>query len=410
MSLPPQQITSVRWTSVFPWLILARAARVALLMRVILLALLGVAATNGGWLLIGSSPLGDRAIRELDEQPRSWTYSPRPLDLRDAGDGASMVIQAKWTYGPLASAWHWIVQPFSSLLRSPDWRAQTSLALAGAWSVAVWGLFGGAIARIAAVYLTYGEAIGPLAALRASARKWRSTVGAPLLVALAVVLLALPLVFAGLLLRSDVMALLLGLSWIVALVAGAALAIVAIGLAFGWPLMWSTVAVERTDAFDAISRGFAYLFQRPLHLLFYVVVVSLLGMLAQVAVELAVTATTVATDAAVSVGAGKGRLGDLGVDGNGVSQHVSDVGAIGGGAIQFWTSVLRAAAAYFPLAYFWPASTAIYLLLRRGIDGGEMTDVAFDEGEPKPGLPRLTPDAATGVPQVERPAETTAPA
>lgn len=403
MSLPPQQVTSVRWTAVFPWLILARAARVALLMRVIVLALIGVAATCGGWLLIESSPLGDPALQELHERPLSWTYAPRPFELPIAGGDGTTVVRSRYVPGPLASAWHWIVRPFMGAWQAHGWRAQTALALAGAWSVAVWGLFGGAIARIAAVYLTYGETIGPLAALRASARKWRSTVGAPLLVALALLLLALPLALAGLLLRFDVMALLLGLAWIVALVAGAALAIVAIGLALGWPFMWSTVAVERTDAFDAISRGFAYLFQRPLHLLFYFVVASLLGVLAQVAVELAVTAVTVATEAAVNVGAGEGRLGDLGVDGEGVSQHVSDVGAIGGAAIQFWTGVLRAAAVYFPLAYFWPACTAIYLLLRRGVDVAELTDVSFDEGEAKPGLPRLTPHAATGVPQVERP-------
>ena len=30
--------------------------------------------------------------------------------------------------------------------------------------------------------------------------------------------------------------------------------------------MWSTIAAERTDAFDAVSRGYAYAFQRPLHL------------------------------------------------------------------------------------------------------------------------------------------------
>ncbi len=71
--------------------------------------------------------------------------------------------------------------------------------------------------------------------------------------------------------------------------------------------------------------------------------------------------------------------------------------------MHFWTNVVRAAAVYFPLAYLWPASTAIYLLLRRGIDATEMSEVAFDEGEPKVGLPRLAPDAATGVPQVERP-------
>jgi hypothetical protein len=174
--------------------------------------------------------------------------------------------------------------------------------------------------------------------------------------------------------------------------------------------MWSTVAVERTDAFDAISRGFAYIYQRPLHLLFYLIVASLLGVLAQAAVELAATATPTAAKWTVSVGAGEGRLNDLGFDGNGVSRDVSDVGAYGAAAINFWTSVVRGASAYFPLAYFWPATTAIYLLLRRGVDGAEMTDVEFDEGEAKPGLPQLTPNATTGVPQVERPAETTAPA
>lgn len=410
MTLSPQQVTSVRWTAVFPWLILARAARVALMLRVIVLALLGVAATHGGWLLIESSPLGNRAMRELRVEPQAWTYSPRQLDRHDSSGAPTVVVEANWTYGPLCSAWRWIVQPFGQLIQARDWQAWSALALAGLWTLTVWALFGGAIARIAGVYLTYGETLGPVAALRSSARKWPSTVGAPLLVVLAIAFLALPLVLAGLLLRFDLMALLLGLAWIVALIGGAAVAILAVGLTIGWPLMFSTVAVERTDAFDAISRGFAYVYQRPLHLLFYFIVASLLGILAQGAVDLAAMATTTATEFAVSVGAGQGRLGDLGADGNGVSHEVSDVGAIGATAIQFWTNVVRAAAAYFPLAYFWPASTAIYLLLRRGIDTTEMTEVAFDEGEPKAGLPRLTPDAATGVPQVERPADSAPPA
>lgn len=405
MTLPPQQVTSVRWTAVFPWLILARGARVALMLRVIVLALLGVAATHGGWLLIGSSPLGDRALRELEVEPQAWSYSPRQMNMHGANDASTVAVDANRTYGPLCSAWSWITQPFVKLIKARDWRAWWSLGLAGLWTLAVWALFGGAIARIAAVYLTYGETLGPVAAVRSSASKWLSTVGAPLLVALAIAFLALPLVMAGLFLRFDLMALLLGLAWIVALIGGAAVAILAVGLIIGWPLMFSTVAVERTDAFDAISRGFAYVYQRPLHLLFYLIVASLLGILAQAAVDLAATATATATEFAVSVGAGQGRLGDLGVDGRGVSDDVSDVGAFGGAAMHFWTNVVRAAAVYFPLAYLWPASTAIYLLLRRGIDATEMSEVAFDEGEPKVGLPRLAPDAATGVPQVARPAD-----
>lgn len=402
MISPSNVVTSVRWSAVFPWLILVRAARVALMLRVIVLMLLGVAATHGGWLLIESSPLGSRDLEELvARSPQTLSYLQQVDHLAESGEPVAMVV-ANWSYGPLPSAWHWLIRPIERLFQSRDWQSRTALGLASVWTLAVWALFGGAIARIAGVYLTYGETLGPVAAVRGAARKWLSTVGAPLLVMAAIAFLALPLVLAGLLLRLDLMALLLGLAWIVVVLGGAAVAILAIGLAIGWPLMWSTVAVERTDAFDAISRGFAYLYQRPLHLLFYLTVASLLGVLAQVAVDVAVNVTTTATELAVGLGAGQDRLDDLGVEGNGISREISEVGALGADGIHFWTAVLRAGSEYFPLAYLWPAATAIYLLLRRAIDGGEMTDVIFDEGDPKRGLPILAPDAATGVPQVKR--------
>lgn len=401
MTRPPQQLTSVRWASLFPWLLLVRAARVAVMLRVIALAVVGVAATYGGWWLIDSLQPESPALINLETAPHELRRLGLP-PLPAVGETFAP-IEADTLLGPLVAAWRWYAQPFVGMLQAATWGAWFYGALAGAWLIAVWGLFGGAIARIAGVYLTYGETLGPLAALRAAARKWLAAVGALLLVALAVAVVALPLVVVGLLLRFDLMTLLLGIVWLGALVGGAVVAILVGGLAFGWPLMFSTVAVERTDAFDAISRGFAYLYQRPLHLLFYVVVASQLGLPLQAAVSLAASATTAATTWSVSIGAGEGRLHDLGLDGDGVSRDVSSVGEFGSAAILFWTGAIGAAATYFPLAYFWCATTAIYLLLRREIDGTEMTEVVFDEGDPKIGLPRLTPDAATGVPQVERP-------
>ena len=50
------------------------------------------------------------------------------------------------------------------------------------------------------------------------------------------------------------------------------MALLLLGLAFGWPLMWATISTEGTDSFDALSRSYAYVFQRPLRYLFYVVV------------------------------------------------------------------------------------------------------------------------------------------
>src|SRR5436190_528100 len=52
--------------------------------------------------------------------------------------------------------------------------------LAAVWGVAVWGLFGGAIARIAVVQLARSERTGMAAALRFAGRKWFPLIGAPL--------------------------------------------------------------------------------------------------------------------------------------------------------------------------------------------------------------------------------------
>jgi hypothetical protein len=54
----------------------------------------------------------------------------------------------------------------------------------------------------------------------------------------------------------------------------------------------------------------------------------------------------------------------------------------------------------FLFSYFWSASTAIYLLMRRKVDSTEMDEVALDdEQETTYGLPPLKTDSA-GVPVV----------
>jgi hypothetical protein len=45
----------------------------------------------------------------------------------------------------------------------------------------------------------------------------------------------------------------------------------------------------------------------------------------------------------------------------------------------------------------------VYLLLRRHIDATDVSEVKFDEGDPKPGLPSLATDIHTGVPHVANP-------
>jgi hypothetical protein len=307
--------------------------------------------------------------------------------------------------GPLLHAWKWTTEPFRRLLNAGGFRRWIGLFLDAAWTIVVWALFGGAIARLATVYISYGEAIGPIHALKSAARRWSSFAGAPAFALVALLLLAIPLMLAGLLVRVDVLAVLIGLVWFLVLLGGFIIALVGIGLALGWPLMAATVAVERTDAFDGVSRAYAYVYQRPLRAFLLVLFAGLLGLLAQAVVNVVVGTTLDATEWAVSVGAGPDRAMDLfNRQLDAPQSQWSSTSRTAARLVHFWSAGFAAIALAFSLAYLWSAAVGIYLLLRREIDATDVSEVKFDEGEPKPGLPSLATDIQTGVPRVAEPA------
>lgn len=352
-------LNTTGWKELCPWLILVRATRVALMVRVLLLATIGVHVTQLGWSFLAyefTLPKAEQ-LEELDQlSVPSWGESLRTNNS-----------------GPLIAGWAWAIQPLTSLggPRTSAYRA-SYYCLAGVWTIAVWSLLGGAIARIAALYLTRGDLIGPLAALKSAWKVWLSTAGAPSATFIGLVVMALPLVLTGLFMRLELGALLTGLFMIVPLLLGLGFAIAAIGLLLGWPLMWSTVAVERTDAFDAISRSYAYVYQRPLHLLFYLCVATVLGILAQIALFGLLSFGAEACYRLIALGGGEQVIQQI-VPIKPTSTTWSTE------ARQFWSRAFLGVAKSFPLAFLFPTAVAIYLLLRREIDSAEMDQVALEE-------------------------------
>jgi hypothetical protein len=402
MSTSPGVVTAVRWTELCPWLLLVRAARAALLARVIALATVGVLVTQWGWWAIEGALLpaeGVAPLARLTDHPAAplLAGSPAPVTMQpfDAVD------QLGWS-GPLIRGWAWAIQPLARLAEANSFWAGVAFVAAGAWAMAVWALFGGAISRIAALYLARGELLGPIAALKSAAMSWVSTIAAPSFCLGVIALFTALLIAVGFVIRLGLLAFLAGLLWVPVLLLGVALAVFAIGLVVGWPLMWATIATERTDAFDGVSRGYAFTYQRPLHLVFFVIVATVLGLLAQTAVSLVVGAAFRATHFGVAAGAGQDYANALL---RGVplpeDEELGSLAAAGGAMMRFWSGGLWAIAAAFPMAYLFPAATGIYLLLRRLIDSTELSEVALDEGEPERGLPPLVTDPVTGVPKVQ---------
>ncbi len=272
----------------------------------------------------------------------------------------------------------------------------------GLWAVAVWAFFGGAITRIAAVQLASDERVGWGAAIRHAGSKWFAYFSAPLFPLIGIVLASVPGFFLGWLLRMDFGVLLVAVAWPLLLILGLLMAILLLGLVFGWPLMWATISAEGTDSFDALSRSYAYVFQRPLHYLFYVVVAVLFGALGWLFVS---------NFAAVMISLSWWAAGWSAGSEEGVARAVliaqgseAWVGFAGPGAtlIRFWTGCVNLLAVGFLFGYFWTASTAIYFLLRRDVDDTEMDEVFLDSdrSEETFGLPTVTADEA-GAPVVE---------
>lgn len=362
------ELTQIRWSEVCPWLILVRALRVSLMVRVLLLAFVGTLLTEWGW----------STIDHFSAEPASL------IRLTDGGSVATLLIDAQQRQhldpsfaaqldSPFPKGWLWVSAPLIRLVdRNLSALGSLTLLLSGLWAIIVWSFFGSAITRIAALQLTRGEPVGPLKMLRDTATVMPSTIGAPLMVLLVGVTMGVPLTLLGLLLQSHFVALIAGPLWVIVLAWGFLLAVVLLGLLFGWPLMWACLGVEQSDAFDGASRCYAYVYQKPLQLAFYLVVAALLSWLGAMIVMTFAAATSTLSEWGLSWGTGSLRAADL-FDTHFYNSPTPPTARM----IQGWKACFASLTAAFPMACLWPMSVGIYLLLRQHVDATELDEVAL---------------------------------
>lgn len=150
--------------------------------------------------------------------------------------------------------------------------------------IAIWSFFGGAICRIAAYEIARdGERIEISKAIQFSGKKFSAFFWAPLLCVLGFlffyVVTSLGGVVGGLLDYLRVGAPLIALLLPLAFLAGFIMVLVLVGTAISSFLFMPAVAAEGTDSFDAVSRGFSYVYAKPWHTLWYQGVSAVYGYL-----------------------------------------------------------------------------------------------------------------------------------
>lgn len=398
MTDPAAKPVPIAWDGYGRWFLRGRVFRLAVQSRLLTLAFLGLLLTLFGWwglaeVFSGSNePAVKQLLDDYKDCPWKSTRSAwEPIDVVVAMlDGESS--------GPnlghpprdaLFDPWNRLSTPFRQFFEaSRSVVGAAFLLLCCLWTAAVWGLFGGAIARSVVVQLTREEALSLKTSLRFSINRWRALAAAPLFPVFAVAGMAVSTLVIGLLTKAS---LLVGaILWPLALLFGLVAAILLVGLSVGWPLMHAAIGTEGSDGFDALSRSYSYVYQRPLHYLFYALSAFVLGAIGLAVVNLFAGAVEGLALWGVSWGSGVERAAEVAAASVGATAQE----AWGGKLFWFWHGVVRLVVLAFAFAFFWTASSAIYLLLRHDVDGTELGEVFLDDAGETFGLPPVTTDAA----------------
>lgn len=267
----------------------------------------------------------------------------------------------------------------------------------------IWAFFGGAVCRTAAMDAAREERITLGEAASFAKQKWLSFVMAPLLpigmaLAFGLFLFLLGLVgwipYAG--------EFIVGILLIVAIGLGLIIAFVLIGTVGGVGLTFPTIAAEGSDALDALSRTFAYVYQRPWRTVVYYLSVIAHGAICLAFVKLlarlALWSTHLFLGFAMNWGspslAGESAedvnkldaiwqtpalTGDTTFYGSFGEYELAGLSWFSQIIFKTWIYGLWGLVAAYAMSYFFCANMNIYLLLRREVDMTDIEDVYLED-------------------------------
>lgn len=404
-----------------PMLRLTRGFRIAADVRKLFLGGLALLLLAAGQIAFSWLPFApETSQRTLSEESlvdlvlEGWLgreNSPR-LILRDLVEPTP---QKLWS---LATHWDVLLLPLRSVFEPAVSLVQPGITWSQAgwsvtrllWAVSVWAVFGGALARMAAVQFATDEKISVWTALRFSLGRFVSLICAPLLPMVGIAALAGVCALGGTLGRiAGAGPMIVACAWGLALVLAFLMTLMLLATAAGWPLMFAAICTEGSDAFDGFSRSYSFLFSRPWQYAGQTLFALLYGSLGLV--FLSIVAAVVVHLAAWSVGMGMGSdavrelhltappaVGD-GTNGTNLAAPSAATHVVGG-----WLFLLATLLAGYVVSYFWTSSTIIYFLLRHADDATSLEEVWLPEVEEVDDLLPLAGVAASeSRPVIERP-------
>lgn len=249
----------------------------------------------------------------------------------------------------------------------------------------VWtALFGGAISRTCATEFASGVTTSWPQALAFAVSRWKSLVFALLIPLLIIWTIALGLAAAGWLLFSfkglNVVG---GLLYILFILAGFVASIITIAFALGHQMLVPSVTCEGTDAIDAVQHAYSFVFARPLRLILYIWLNTVLLVLATFAVGLVIWLALHFAEGSATAFSGDGGGRVLSAvpslldkpDANANREALSGADYAAAATSTFWAVIPIGLFFAYIVSFYWCSSTILYLIMRRIVDGQDLSEI-----------------------------------
>jgi hypothetical protein len=291
---------------------------------------------------------------------------------------------------------------FADVLNNPEagfWNVFNAIKAGDAWKVfgfiaglwllllLVWSYLGGIISRIAAVNLTKDEGLELNKAVGFANKKFISLFSPFILSVSGVIFFLLCNLAGGLVGRIPYVGeFLVAVFLPMAVISGFIMVFIAVGIIFGKGFFIPTIAVESSDAFDAVSRSFQYLYAEPWRYIWYMLTSLVYGAVTTAFVWLFGGLMIMASLATVKMGMGM-KLHDIlslaGIScapcGAISSGPISATYIVAAGIIMFWLVLIVGMLLAYAVSYCLSTHTIIYLLMRKKVDDIEMNELYEDD-------------------------------
>lgn len=269
--------------------------------------------------------------------------------------------------------------------------------------LAIWSYAGGAICRLAAVQFARDENLTAMTALQYARRQWFGgfflAPCIPLLIILGITVLLV--IFGGVLrfwVLGDILA---GLMFWLALLGGFVITLMMVGLFIGGNLFWPSIAVQGSDAFDALSVGLSYPFNKSWKWILYTCLSIVYAGICWVFVNLFTYLMFTVTRSIVAFGTSPFGWWTRGTQENPKSK-LEMLWPLGGPnnlyappnwseliwyeyfsacMIGFFVLLVIALMWSFLVSFYFSSSTIMFYLLRRDVDGVDLSEVYLGEEE-----------------------------